>query len=182
VAMREAIDRRDAHTFTAEFYREAATLIGGKLKSDAAVADVQWLEALPAVRQAMCKARCEVLSKAADCREWTVPVMYVRREAFQICLRPEPGAGAAPPAKDRAVPVVVEVIPPAPLPPAPSPAGSERLSELQAELSTLKSLHDDLSPLPTTPPEMLKLLDRRIQQVSNDLIELILKDGREARR
>ena len=170
VAMREAIDRQDAHIFTTAFYREAVSLIGEAVRSPSTTIDLQWLSALPSVRKAMCRKRCKVVSKAADCREWTVPVMYIRREPLKICKKSESSPSSAGPPPPVPLPA-----PAAARPAAPSEDSQNRLSELQAQLTTLKTIRTDLAALPAIPPGKIEQLDAHIAQMQLELLDQVLR-------
>ncbi|MEM7048166.1 MAG: CHAT domain-containing protein [Acidobacteriota bacterium] len=145
VAMREAVDRRDAHLFTSSFYREVAEITARQASSPNA-ADLQWAETLPAVRSAICRERCQALSNAEHCREWSNPVIYVRREPFRVV--PVSAASAE---DDR----------------------EERIEELESQIAMLKSLRDELSQVPDIPADKIALLDERIRELRRKLAQLL---------
>ncbi|MEM7481666.1 MAG: CHAT domain-containing protein [Acidobacteriota bacterium] len=153
IAMREAIDRRDAHLFTGSFYRTAGPMIAetaGKAR-----ADLRWIEALPAVRKHICRERVQVLSRASESPEWTLPVIYVRREAFEI-VGPAPADGGEPAAHLEAE------------------DSAETIDRLEGEIAFLKSVRNDLVvSSPDLPAEKLAILDDRINDLRRQLMEAL---------
>lgn len=160
VAMREAIDRRDAHLFCERFYDTMTDELAAAI-ADAKPRDLLWAQTLPPVRQALCKARCQSLASADRCAEWTLPVLYVRREPFQLV---EPGHG----------------LPPAPVAPAADvgpPQGDVPANDLDAEeilgqLRIFKDIREELVQIPNLPPDRIAKVDARIAELRRKLLEV----------
>ncbi len=134
IAMREAIDRRDAHAFAETFFGEARRLIGDLL-AGGLPDTLDWTRVLPAVRTRLCIDRCQRLSRAKDCKEWTLPVLYTRREPLRIgeVAHLEPGSAA-----------------------------DDRLVEIEAKLTTLVNARAELSAIDGLPAAALAALDGKI--------------------
>jgi len=152
--MQEPIDRVDAHRFTKAFYESLCRLLAEALPAPQPV-EVDWPRVMIAPRQHLCRARVQVLSKAAETKVWTLPVLYVARSPMSLQVLPAP---AAPP--------------PAPLeaaaPPPAAPATTAEIAELQAELATLVGVRADLAAAPA-PPAVLQKVDDRIAELRQKL-------------
>lgn len=85
VGMIEPIDAADAHTFCGRFYSALFSKLHqvqdefAQAKSD--LAAIEWAEALRTARKALAE---KGQRKPAQHREWSLPVLYVRPESFQL--------------------------------------------------------------------------------------------------
>ncbi|WP_165065749.1 CHAT domain-containing protein [Paludisphaera rhizosphaerae] len=83
VGMREKVPPTNAHVFCRPFYREILQIIAAV--QDGSLSEVEWVGALVGTRRELVNT---LRVDPADLREWTVPVIYVRPEAF--VLQPVP--------------------------------------------------------------------------------------------
>lgn len=144
IAMREAIDRQDAHLFAEAVMGELCKVVRQLLGGSSAAA-LDWSCLLPPVRQRLCTTRCQTLSNAQSCRVWTVPVLYVRPEPFLIR-----GLADAPPA-----------------------AATGRVEEMRAQIATLAAMRAELGAVPGLPASALAAIDQEIVALTNTLIDLL---------
>lgn len=82
IGMQEPIDRRDAHRFCAAFYASLLRHLGRGLA--APPVRIDWPEVLIEPRQRLCQAHVQLLSKAGDSKPWSLPVLYVRPQIFEL--------------------------------------------------------------------------------------------------
>jgi hypothetical protein len=86
IGMREIIDVQFAHELCESFYPALLDLIaqavpGGPNR------DIEWAQALSKVRAkvaAACRAGLPAQQAARDCKTWTIPALYTRREPFLL--------------------------------------------------------------------------------------------------
>lgn len=92
VGMLEPIDASDAYEFSGMFYPSIFASLRRVLEKTPAgeIAEVPWVEALHLPRTALSESHQD----PANHREWALPVLYVRPEAFQLQLI-APAAGGA---------------------------------------------------------------------------------------
>jgi len=86
VGMREAVAAGDAHLFTGSFYGAIAARIDQFL-GGAELAETDWVGVLDAPRKLLAKqygGNRLVAEAAADAKQWTLPVMYIRPEPFVL--------------------------------------------------------------------------------------------------
>jgi hypothetical protein len=93
IGMQEPIDRRDAHRFSAAFYASLVRHLGQALA--ASPVRIDWPEVLIEPRQQLCQAHVQLLSKAADSKPWSLPVLYVRPQSFELEVTTPPTPQAA---------------------------------------------------------------------------------------
>jgi hypothetical protein len=78
LGMRERIVPQNAHLFCRPFYRSVLRQIMAVAEHGGAPADIEWIRALWEPRRELAQLA------AAQARGWTIPVMYVRPEPFQL--------------------------------------------------------------------------------------------------
>jgi hypothetical protein len=86
VGMREAVDAGDAHLFTGSFYGAVAARIDQFL-GGAELTETDWVSVLDEPRRLLAKQYGDgrlLDEAAADAKQWTLPVMYIRPEPFVL--------------------------------------------------------------------------------------------------
>lgn len=163
VGMQEPIDRPDAHGFSKAFYTGLRRALVAALAAPQPV-PIDWPKLMIEPRLSLCRAHVGVVSKAEGTKVWTLPVLYVGRNSFELQVVPPP----APPA-----PVVAVAVPPppavgpAPVLPAAVPTPAE-ITGVQAELATLTSMRAELA-AGAAPPAVLDKIDERLAQLRQRL-------------
>lgn len=87
VAMRETVKVEDANVFCGTFYKALLREIKQSLASVEKFSEIEWVRALYEPRYALCKtyaAGVLPVKAAADSKEWTLPVIYVRSPHFKL--------------------------------------------------------------------------------------------------
>jgi hypothetical protein len=97
VGMRESVASADANLFCGEFYRALLAELGRALSINTdPQAQVEWVRALYGPRQQLCtllgKKGQPTSLAATECKQWTLPVLYVGRTEF-VLRRPATTAG-----------------------------------------------------------------------------------------
>jgi hypothetical protein len=92
LGMREAIKDRDAHEFCGPFYRGVFRAIRPCWTAGSSGVEVEWAHALRGGRRSLIEKNGGKKKSGAECKEWTLPVLYVRPEPFK--LLPPPAAAA----------------------------------------------------------------------------------------
>jgi hypothetical protein len=101
LGMREMIDVKLAHALCESFYPAVLDLIA-EAKVDGPVRSIEWAQALSIVRGRLAitgQAGSPAQQAARNCKDWTIPVLYTRREGFQlkrIAARANPLLGLSP--------------------------------------------------------------------------------------
>lgn len=93
VGMREVIASNDAYVFCKAFYSAILEILQeveqrGQVGAD--FIEVDWAKALYSARTQLCDRHSDglpVSTAAAKCKEWTLPVIYVRPETFMLRFR-----------------------------------------------------------------------------------------------
>ena len=144
VGMAEPIAASDAHTFCEGLYAAIFRLLAPRLAPGAAnqQVEVEWAEALQRARVAL----RDQHGSAADAREWLLPVLYVRPEAFHLTVLAALAPGVAP------------------------ALAPEELATLQRQAAMVAGL---LASLPPDAPEQLR---QRLVEMVKDLPPLLRPD------
>jgi hypothetical protein len=94
IGMQEPVDASDAHEFCRALYPALFGLLARQL-TEGGFAEVEWADALYAPRQALLDRNGH---DPGSSRAWTLPVLYVREEAFHVFSQaPPPPPPPAPP-------------------------------------------------------------------------------------
>lgn len=93
VGMREVIATEDAHLFCKAFYASALSIVRavGQPGKAGEPSIVEWANALYQPRIQLCdryNSAVPLMQAAASLKEWTLPVMYVRPELFELRISP----------------------------------------------------------------------------------------------
>ncbi len=86
IGMREMIDVQFAHSFCESFYPALLALIAQAVPGGPD-RDIEWAQALSKVRAklaAASRAGLPAQLAARDCKTWTIPALYIRREPFLL--------------------------------------------------------------------------------------------------
>lgn len=143
VAMREAVERRDAHLFAEELMREVQKVVA-EVVAEQPPKTLEWARVLPAVRARLVRERGNGgLAKAKDLREWTLPVLYVHRDDFRI------------------VKVLLETL---------TPEVETESAKLSGQIEKLQALRGEMAAL--LPPEKLQELDTHLATLRAELAQL----------
>jgi hypothetical protein len=143
IGMREAIASDDAHTFSEALYPALMGEIEGCVAGGADLTSDTWVKTLhkPRNRLAEGHSHGQTLSAAAaNCKQWTLPVVYVRPEAFSLKSR-------------RQKPELTD----------------EEKNKLLGQLYTLLNFRAPAARDPNTPITLLNELDQQIASVEGQL-------------
>ena len=86
IGMREIIDVDVAHKFCKWFYPALLDLIA-QAEADGPNRDIEWAQAVTVVREKLANASGKGIppqQAAKDCKMWTIPALYTRREPFLL--------------------------------------------------------------------------------------------------
>jgi len=147
IGMREPIASEDAHTFSQAFYPSVVSILQEvELQGKASSIDftpVEWARALYQPRAQLRDQHAEnqpPLVAAAACKEWTLPVIYVRPEPFMLRVR------------------------------STNPTLSkEEWQTLRAQIKALRTSREFLQTLPDVPQAALVEIDQRIAELEKKL-------------
>jgi hypothetical protein len=142
IGMREVIATTDAHRFCKALYPAILEEIDQCLNSGQS--EVEWSKVLRRPREELCKARhpgALVEEAAIACKEWTLPIIYVRPEAFTL-QRGRPTNPALTP---------------------------QRREELRAKIAKLREGHTALALIPGLPKSALDEVEAQIKAAENEL-------------
>jgi hypothetical protein len=143
IGMREIVDSGDANTFCQKFYESLFNELKQIAKLDDEAVDVCWAKLLHRPRRGLrdSHAAGKIPSKAAaETKQWTLPVLYVRKSPFKLRT----------PSKNETL------------------SDFEKLKR-QIELSQLRIERAKLAALPDTPKEALDELDSWIKEREREL-------------
>lgn len=144
IAMREAIERRDAHLFAEELMREVQKVVA-EIVATPPPHDLEWARLLPAVRARLVRERGGSLAKAKDLREWTLPVLYVHRDDFRI---------------NQVLPATL------------STEAEKETARLEGQIQKLESMRGDLAAIPDLPQGVIENLDAKVAELRAQLAKV----------
>jgi hypothetical protein len=84
IGMRAEISAKTAATFSGEFYRTFGAALKSRIPATGDEWRVDWATLLTLPRQRICKELGGSLAYADKIKDWTHPVLYVRRESFVL--------------------------------------------------------------------------------------------------
>ncbi|HEX4952431.1 MAG TPA: CHAT domain-containing protein [Thermoanaerobaculia bacterium] len=144
VGMQEPIDRRDAHCFAAVFYEGLARYLRKAIKSPPPV-PIDWPLLMVEPRKRLCRQHRPTLSQAHLTKPWTLPVLYVSREPFQLSevnvKSQEPLEGASLEVQSQ-----IEGLQLARAALAAQPGTEPLLADIDARIAELKQQHEEGGP------------------------------------
>lgn len=143
VGMQEPIDRSDAHKFCSAFYDALRETLKAALAAPQPV-EMDWPKLMIQPRRHLARSHVGADSQAKKTKTWTLPVLYVSRHPFALRILAPPALAAAPGLTTNAI------------------------AEVQAEISTLTALRDELAAA-AVPASTLAKIDERIAQLRRSL-------------
>ncbi len=146
VGMREVIASHDAHVFCKSFYcaiLEVLQEIERRGQVEADFIEVDWAKVLYAARMQLCDRHSDgdpVSVAAMKCKEWTLPVIYVRPELFMLRFR-----GTNP------------------------ELSADDVEALRAQLKALRATRTFMRTIPGVPQQAFDDIDKRIVELETKL-------------